>query len=142
MPAFMLVFRRMIPEIDVKDFPVVRFKFGESMTLAEVDAHGARAEALFNERGPFISLSDLSATDFSKNPSTVRKRIAEVADHLAQKKAFIAEYVIVPSALVRALFTAYTWIRTKKNHPLEAFANAALAQKAADQILHKRATAA
>jgi hypothetical protein len=70
-----------------------------------------------------VTLADISDLQPAQVNALHRKRIAEVADQLAARGAFIAEAVIIRSPLVRALYVGYSWARTRKSYPSEAFAD-------------------
>src|SRR5262245_60435161 len=122
------------------DYPIVTFAFPDKMTLDELDDHAAFFEGLFKERGAFISVADLNAMNYNDITQAHRKRIATSADALANRRAFIAEVVVTASPIARAIFTAYSFVRLRRTHPMKCFATQALALAYARQLLKDRAT--
>ena len=94
----------------------------------EFDAIHAR---ILERGGPILCVADISKMRFSAMDAEARQQLAANADELARQGAFIAEYVVVASTVVRALFTAYTWLRAAKTHPVESFATRAEALSSA-----------
>lgn len=128
----------MLPVVDDSEFPIVRIVFGKDLTVADVEQHHSNFTTLFEARGPFLSIAEADQMSFTSQAAPARKLLAECADHLGERGAFIAEFMVVNSAVVRALFTAYTWLRAKKTHPVQCYANLAEAQAEARRILAQR----
>lgn len=108
--------------IEASEFPIVRLVFPSRISIEDVDQLGEALKELHRARGPFVSIADLGRLETEAVTALHRKRIAEHADELARRGAFRAEFVVVPSLLLRAMFTGYTWLRVRKSHPQSAHA--------------------
>jgi hypothetical protein len=51
----------MIPAIDDTEWPIVRITYGETIGLDEIPEFARRLGAIFTERGPFVTVADISA---------------------------------------------------------------------------------
>lgn len=113
----------MVPNVDDALWPIVKITYGTTIELDEIAKFGERLLHVFQGRGPFVTLADISELRPAQVTALHRKRIAEEADKLAARGAFIAEAVIIRSPLVRALYVGYNWARIRKSYPSEAFAD-------------------
>jgi hypothetical protein len=113
----------MVPHVDDALWPIVKISYGATIELDEIPEFGMRLLRVFQGRGPFVTLADISELRPTQVTALHRKRIAEEADKLAARGAFIAEAVIIRNPLVRALYVGYQWARSGKSHPCETFAD-------------------
>jgi hypothetical protein len=134
----------MVPAIDDSEWPIVRITYGETIGLDEIPEFARRLDAIFTKRGPFVTVADISALSVTATTALHRKRVAEEADKLARKGAFIGEAVIIRNPVVRVLYHGYTWLRTRDDHPTQTFAEWSTARDwarllvRADRIAAKR----
>jgi hypothetical protein len=127
----------MIPNIDEALFPIVRIGYGSTLELDEISQFGAALLRIFQGRGPMVTVADISLLRPAQVSALHRKRVAEEADKLAERGAFIAEAVIIGNPIVRALYVGYTWARKKKTHPSEAFGDPITALAWARDHVHR-----
>jgi hypothetical protein len=107
---------------DVSRFPVVIVELPAMFTLEQIDTHIANLLRLAQTCGPFAVIGNLRETSPFTTTPRHRSRFAQGTDLLASHKALVAEGVVVPSSVVRGLFTAYYWLRKNKGHPTRCFA--------------------
>jgi hypothetical protein len=115
--------RAMIPAIDDTEWPIVRITYGETIGLNEIAEFAGRLDAIFTKRGPFVTVADISALNVTATTALHRKRVADEADKLASKGAFVGEAVIIRNPVVRVLYHGYTWLRTRDDYPRQTFAD-------------------
>jgi hypothetical protein len=70
-----------------------------------------------------VTVADISALSVTATTALHRKRVAEEADKLARKGAFVGEAVIIRNPLVRVLYLGYTWLRKHADYPSQTFAD-------------------
>lgn len=134
----------MVPAIDESEWPIVRITYGETLGLDEISEFGRRLDALFTRRGPMVTVADISALSVTTTTALHRKKVAEEADKLASKGAFVGEAVIIRNPLVRVLYHGYTWLKTRDDYPSETFKDWSTAREwarlllKADRIAAKR----
>ena len=124
--------------VDVSGFPCVRITYPAEMSLDDIERLMVKMLDIHKQRGPFLTIDDISKLDQSKVTALHRKRLAEHTDRLAERGALIAEIVVVPSLLLRAVFTGYSWMRQRNSHPLLACATVDEANREAAKILAAR----
>lgn len=108
--------------VDASEHPIVRITFPRVMRLEDLDVLNPTVIELVETRGPMITVADFPDLDLRTVTAAFRKRMAEQADDMAERGGLIAEIVVLPSTLYRAMFTAYSWMRARKTHPQLAFA--------------------
>jgi hypothetical protein len=113
----------MVPAIDDSEWPIVRITYGETIGLDEIPEFARRLDTIFTKRGPFVTVADISALSVTATTALHRKRVAEEADKLASKGAFVGEAVIIRNPVVRVLYHGYTWLRTRDDYPSRTFAD-------------------
>lgn len=123
----------MRPDVDDCAWPLVRITYGERISLDEIDELAKRLRQLFEQRGPMITVSDLSRVTALEATAMLRKRIAYEVDLLAEDGAFVAEAVVVPSPLLRALYAGYHWMRKQRTYPSQSFEDLASATEWAER---------
>src|SRR5208282_2450696 len=106
---------------DDAEWSIVRITYGETLGLDEIPELGRRLDAIFARRGPMVTVADISALSLTATGALHRKRVAEEADKLASKGAFLGEAVIIRNPLVRVLYHGYTWLKTRSDYPSETF---------------------
>jgi len=111
----------MLPRIDESTWPIVSIEYGEEITFDEIAQLGEALQRIFRKRGPMVTLADIGALSAAATTALHRKRIAEESDKLAAMGAFLAEAVIVPNPVLRAIYVGYTWARHRKGYPSQAF---------------------
>lgn len=124
--------------VDASRLPLLFVVFPKRATAEDIDAHMARLLRLFQEHGPYALVADIDAIDPRAATPVLRTRFAEGVDHLAARGAFLAEAVVASSALVRGVFTAYSWFRQRKPYPISCFATRAEALVWSRQIIEQR----
>jgi hypothetical protein len=126
------------PTLDTSEYPNVWIRFQAELTHEDIAQHHETFERLFTERGPFLTIATLDQLRASHFTAKHRRALAESADALASRGAFIAEFVVTQSTLLRGWFTAYSWLRSVgRNHPLSCFATEAEALTAARAYLSR-----
>jgi hypothetical protein len=100
---------------------VVRLTYPEEVTFADVDKLAERLDSLLSGRGPMATVAELDGLRPTAMTPLVRKYIAEKADDLARRGAFIAEAIVVEHTVLRAIYRAYTWIRNSQPYPTQCF---------------------
>ena len=113
----------MLPRIDDSSWPIVTIDYGEVITFEEIDELGKTLRRIFEMRGPMVTLANIGRLSVTATTALHRKKVAEEADKLVALGAFIAEAVVVPNAIVRALYVGYTWAGQRRSHPSQAFAD-------------------
>ncbi len=123
------------PSVDTSEYPIVRIRFQPELTHEDIGRHHETFDRLFNERGPFLTIATLDQLRPGHLSAKHRRALGESADALARRGAFIAEFVVTQSSILRGFVTAYSWLRSHKNHPLICFATEAEALAAAHDYL-------
>lgn len=111
----------MRPQVDDSAWPIVRITYGERLSLDEIAELALLLRQIFERRGPMITVSDLRRINPLEATALVRKQVAFEVDNLDEVGAFLAEAIVVPSPLLRALFAAYNFARRRSSFPSEAF---------------------
>jgi hypothetical protein len=111
----------MLPHIDDSSWPIVAIDYGEVITFEEIAELSKVLQRIFEKRGPIVMLVNIGALSATATTALHRKRLAEESDRLAAMGAFLAEAVVVPSPVLRALYVAYTWAGKRKSYPSQAF---------------------
>jgi hypothetical protein len=117
----------MLPRIDDTSWPIVTIDYGEVITFEEIAEVSTALERIFEKRGPFAILVDIGALSATATTALHRKRLAEESDRLSAMGAFLAEAVVVPNPVLRALYVGYTWAGKAKSYPSRAFHDSAAA---------------
>lgn len=121
--------------VDSTGHPIVRIVYPREIRTEDVEDFCSALLEVHRTRGPILSIADLTDLDVRFVTAMHRKRVAEVADALAERGGVLAEYVVVPSVLLRAVFTGYSWMRLTKTHPQVAFATFDEAYRAARAVV-------
>ncbi|MFO0695811.1 MAG: hypothetical protein U0230_19775 [Polyangiales bacterium] len=108
--------------VDASEHPIVLLTFPRVMQLEDLDVLDPTILELVRTRGPIITVAHFPDLDLRTVTAAYRKRMAEGADRVAEEGGLVVEIVVLPSALYRAMFTAYAWMRAHKTHPQLAFA--------------------
>ena len=112
----------MTAQIEINDrfFPLVFVIFPSQASEAMVDDYAARLEATY-KRGRFIGVSSID--NIIGSSPALRKRLASRIDDLTTRYpgTVACEAAIAKSAIVRGLFTAYSWIKSDKGYPSRCF---------------------
>jgi len=111
----------MLPRIDDSSWPIVAIDYGEVITFEEIAELSKALQRIFEKRGPIVMVVDIGAVSAKATTALHRKRLAEESDRLAAMGAFVAEAVIVPNPVLRAIYVGYTWAGKRKNYPSQAF---------------------
>lgn len=117
----------MLPRIDDSSWPIVAIAYGEVITFDEIVDLSKALQRIFEKRGPIAMLVDIGALSATATTALHRKRLAEESDRLAAMGAFVAEAVIVPNLVLRAIYVGYTWAGKRKTYPSQAFQDSATA---------------
>lgn len=111
----------MLPQIDDSAWPIVRITYGEAISHAEIPQFGADLLLIFRERGPMVTVSDISKLNASSTTAIHRRLIAVESDRLAALGAFVAEAVIIRNPVTRFLYAGYLWAKQKQTYPSASF---------------------
>jgi hypothetical protein len=111
----------MLPRIDDSSWPIVAIAYGEVITFEEIAELSKALQRIFEKRGPIVMLVDIGAVSATATTALHRKRLAEESDRLAAMGAFLAEAVVVPNPVLRAIYVGYTWAGKRKTYPSQAF---------------------
>lgn len=133
--------REMLPSIDDTSWPIVTINYGEEITFDEIVELSQALERIFHRRGPLVMLVDIGALRAIAVTALHRKRLAEESDRLAAMGAFVAEAVIVPNPVLRAVYVGYTWAGKRKSYPSQPFRDSASALVWARQQVRAAASA-
>jgi hypothetical protein len=128
----------MVPTINDSEWPIVTITYGETIGLDEIPEFARRLDAIFTKRGAFVTVADISALNVTNTTALHRKRVAEQADKLAAKGAFIGEAVIIRNPAVRVLYHGYTWLRRRDDYPTKTFPDSSTARDWARVLLKAR----
>ena len=113
--------RTMLPRIDDSRWPIVRIAYGDVITFEEISELSGSLQRIFETKGALAMVVDIGAVKATALTALHRKRLAEESDRLAAMGAFLAEAVIVPNPILRAVFAGYTWACKPKGYPSRAF---------------------
>jgi hypothetical protein len=130
----------MLPRVDDSSWPIVAIDYGETITFDEITELGAALLRIFQKRGAMVTLINIGALRATTITAMHRKKLADEADKLAARGAFLAEAVIVPNAIVRALYAGYTWASQRRTFPSRAFPDPTSATVWARQQAHRSPT--
>jgi hypothetical protein len=108
--------------VEESGWPLVHIWFEGTITLEEVATLAETLHRVHKSHGPMVLVGDLGHLRAASVNALHRKAVADVADALARDGALVAEAVIAPQPVLRALFTGYTWLRSRTNHPQKVFA--------------------
>jgi len=113
----------MLPTFDTDSFPLVVITYPTSMTPTDADEYGRQLGEVL-ARGRVGTVVDIRALDSSVVTSRERKYLALVIDAAtkAHPGALVAESIVLNSAILRGIYTAYCWLRADKSYPSRAFA--------------------
>src|SRR5690606_24195724 len=109
--------------VNDSQWPVVRIDFLGNISFQDVEKLSKELRKVQLTRGAFVVLSDLTNLRAASATARLRQAIAEVADEFSGQGALLAEAVIVPNPILRALFTGYTWLRRNTQHDQKTFAD-------------------
>jgi hypothetical protein len=104
--------------IDTSAFPLVHITYPSHAELHQIDEF-VEALGVIHQRGRMSVLVDINPLDSSKATPVHRKRLAEGLDALTRKNPgiVISEAVVTSSAILRGVFTAYSWLKTDRSYP-------------------------
>jgi len=112
----------LLPTIDTEALPLVRITYPALLTEADVDAYALKLRALFEE-ARIATVVDLRALAPNAAGAAGRQYLAAAIDVVtnAHPGRLVAEAIVMDSAIIRGLYTAYCWIRKDTSYPSRAF---------------------
>jgi len=119
----------LLPTIETRAFPVVRITYPALLTDRDVDGYvEALGEVL--RRGRIGTVVDIRALDPKAVGAAERQYLAAAIDRMTAEhpNRLVAEAIVMNSALLRGLYTAYCWVRRDASYPSRAFRDVAAAE--------------
>jgi hypothetical protein len=114
--------------IDASRWPMVQVTCPQQVSIPDVSRFMRQLDELFRARGPMLLMCDLDGMSADAVTPLLRKKLAEEADRLAERGAFVAEAIIIRNPILRTCYAAYTWARRKHDYPSKTFGDIALAK--------------
>jgi hypothetical protein len=115
--------------IDASRWPVVQITCAAHVGLSSIRRMARSLDELHRMRGAMLLVCDIDGLKPSVVTPLLRKELAEEADKLAERGAFLAEAIVVRDPILRALYRAYTWVRQKCDYPTEVFTDTESARR-------------
>lgn len=112
----------MLPTIDTKSLPLVRITYPSVLSPEDVDEYAAQVGRLLS-RARIATNVDIRQIDPTVPGVAGRKYLAEAVDRVtkAHPGRLIAEAIVMDSAVLRGLYTAFCWVRKDTSYVSKAF---------------------
>jgi hypothetical protein len=127
-----------VPAVDESDWPIVRIRWPEEMTLDDVTTLGGLLDRIFERRGPLVLVSDISALSLAATTPVIRRAVAIEADKLTDRGALIGSAVVIRTRAARLIYEGYLWLRTRHAYPIQLFEDQAKAEAWARSLLRAK----
>lgn len=119
----------MLPTIDTHDLPLVRISYPVLLTEVDVQEYASRLGHLLAQ-SCIGTVVDIRLLDPNAVGAADRQYLAAAMDATtrAHPNKLIAEAIVMDSAILRGLYTAYCWIRKDTSYRSRAFGDPAEAE--------------
>jgi hypothetical protein len=134
LPEDRISFAMVVPSVDDSEWPIVKIRFPEEVTLDDISVLASLLDQIFRRRGPMATVADISALSLNDTTALHLKELALEADKLAALGALLAEAVLIRNPAVRVLLQGYLWLRTRSPYPIQIFDDEEKAQRWAGSI--------
>ncbi len=126
----------MLPTIDTERFPIVRITYPAMLTEADVDEYTARLGEVLR-RGKVGTVVDIRPLKPGTVGAADRQYLAAAVDDMtrAHPGRVVVEAIVMDSAILRGLYTAYCWIRKDASYQSRAFRDLADAEAWVREVL-------